>query len=691
MKKRLSFSVLKILSLLLFVAVFNAIPLAQTGAFFASSLVGGENQISIGDWGRPESEITDILDSSANSVLFSGVSNDPNLEIEYQSSDSGLGVSEVELWYSYDSGSWVYFGSQFSAIGTFSFNCPQGDGLYQFLTVAIDGSGNVEDRDGDDIDDNLDQISLDSAGMMASVFVQLDTQPPTINLSVDQLLADGWIGQNLLVNGGFEFGSVGWQSGGQGNHHLVSQGLDDLDNPILPVEGENMFLLGFEDQSPVVDSSSWLWQTVSLPQASSTTLSFWWRMISLDTVDYDRFNVLLKDESDFLLEKILSVGSGNLVDLSGWTGDSGWRQMTKSLQNYAGRTVKLWFEVNNTHDDSGQSWAYVDAVEVGTVGPRLTQAAELDFEIHDASGSGAPEGDYSINGTPVGSYDGDAFSLEFGDYQLEYLSTDLADNQSNEQSIDLLILPDIVINAFSANPAGDDDDPMPDGEWVELYNNSDHDIDVAGWYLYDADDTHELLISAGNSDNNGDWLDGGETVVPTGSSLRVYRDGDGDFSLNNNGDLIRLYNGSVGSPGVYLVNGLVYQNSVDEDQLWQRSPDGIGSWQLLGTDIDAHVLSRYQEANKIVLSIFNIPGDYGAGDDRLEYEIIYTDGDGIERGIAGTIAPETVAGGKTDREFYLGTCSAGGICLPDGVPSGLVELDLYLGGSLIIDSRAFEI
>ncbi len=35
--------------------------------------------------------------------------------------------------------------------------------------------------------------------------------------------------------------------------------------------------------------------------------------------------------------------------------------------------------------------------------------------------------------------------------------------------------------------------PKPAGEWVELYNNGNEDIDVSGWHLYDALD-HDFRL-----------------------------------------------------------------------------------------------------------------------------------------------------------------------------------------------------
>ena len=135
----------------------------------------------------------------------------------------------------------------------------------------------------------------------------------------------------------------------------------------------------------------------------------------------------------------------------------------------------------------------------------------------------------------------------------------------------------IVLNEYLPNPIGDDDASKPDGEWVELYNLSDTAIDVDGWYLYDALDSHPLPISVANSDNDGDTGDGGETIVPASGYLIVYLDGAHSGWLNNSGgDTVRLYNGPIGT-GV-LVDSTSYSGSAPENKSYARIPDGIGGW-----------------------------------------------------------------------------------------------------------------
>lgn len=123
----------------------------------------------------------------------------------------------------------------------------------------------------------------------------------------------------------------------------------------------------------------------------------------------------------------------------------------------------------------------------------------------------------------------------------------------------------IVINEFMANPTDADESNT---EWIELYNTGGSSVDIDGWVLYDSYDTHALPISASN-------VAGGSTIVGPGSYAVVGRNGDIDFSLNNGGDSVRLYSGTiwVGT----LIESTSYLSTI-EGKTWSRMPDGTGSF-----------------------------------------------------------------------------------------------------------------
>jgi len=152
----------------------------------------------------------------------------------------------------------------------------------------------------------------------------------------------------------------------------------------------------------------------------------------------------------------------------------------------------------------------------------------------------------------------------------------------------------IALNEFLPNPIGDDSAPMPNGEWVELYNNTGINIDAGGWYLYDQYDSHKLKITASNTNTGG-------TVIVSGGFLVVYRNSNSDFSLNNDKDSVRLYDGYPVSSS-HLIDEYVYDgrdhfsltptpgspnvddssggagSQIPENKSFARIPDGTGEW-----------------------------------------------------------------------------------------------------------------
>lgn len=124
---------------------------------------------------------------------------------------------------------------------------------------------------------------------------------------------------------------------------------------------------------------------------------------------------------------------------------------------------------------------------------------------------------------------------------------------------------EIVINELMVNPSGDESI----GEWVELYNKGGSSIDLDGWYLYDAIDSHALEITSAN-------VTGGSTTISAGGHLVVNRNGDADFSLNNGSDTVRLFNGAIGSGS--LIDSIAYLSNTIEDMTWAKIPNGMGVW-----------------------------------------------------------------------------------------------------------------
>jgi len=155
----------------------------------------------------------------------------------------------------------------------------------------------------------------------------------------------------------------------------------------------------------------------------------------------------------------------------------------------------------------------------------------------------------------------------------------------------------MVLNEFLPNPDelawgldfGDDNDSMPDGEWVEIYNNSDQDYNLDGWYLWDAsnDDLNKIFVTNSNTDL-------GTTVISGNSWLVVYMnkeilDNTSDtvslfdennvlidsYSYADNNDYCKL-DPTPGSENDNNSNGSCL--GVPPNKSYARIPDGIGYW-----------------------------------------------------------------------------------------------------------------
>ena len=106
----------------------------------------------------------------------------------------------------------------------------------------------------------------------------------------------------------------------------------------------------------------------------------------------------------------------------------------------------------------------------------------------------------------------------------------------------------LSINEILPNPVGDD----ADGEFIELYNYGDSEIDLTDWRIRDGGSGYSL---SGN-------IDAGEFLV-------LWRNETG-IALNNNGDDLKLYENDK------IVDEVSYSSSA-EGKSWARIPDGSGN------------------------------------------------------------------------------------------------------------------
>ncbi len=118
----------------------------------------------------------------------------------------------------------------------------------------------------------------------------------------------------------------------------------------------------------------------------------------------------------------------------------------------------------------------------------------------------------------------------------------------------------VTLNEFLPDPDTDWNDDGSVDEFIEIYNNGSHSVDISGWYLDDEANggADPFQIPSG-------------TTIPAGNYL-VFYDNETDVSLNNGGDSVRLLNENQ-----TVLDNQTYPSS-SSGISYARYPDGYGNW-----------------------------------------------------------------------------------------------------------------
>ena len=166
-----------------------------------------------------------------------------------------------------------------------------------------------------------------------------------------------------MTNSGFESGNftgwvTGWSKGG-------GAGLEPKVVTSMRHNGTYAAVLG-QENAPCetgkggLVGQSWIYQDVEVPNTSSPQLSLYYRILTYDKINadkYDRFEIYI---GGTLLGRFGNTGQHGCPDIK----DLNWQQFTYDLSAYRGQTIQLKL-VNITHpDDWFSTWTYVDDVNV---------------------------------------------------------------------------------------------------------------------------------------------------------------------------------------------------------------------------------------------------------------------------------------------------------------------------------------
>ena len=170
--------------------------------------------------------------------------------------------------------------------------------------------------------------------------------------------------------------------------------------------------------------------------------------------------------------------------------------------------------------------------------------------------------------TYSGSTNGKSYSYVNGSWDVTE-ATPGKDNAANISYVNDYSV--ISISEFLPDPDGEDDQAMEKGEWIELYNSGNEDLDLLGFSFYDNVGTDADIVITNTTTKDG-------TLIKSKNYLAVYMNGVSGF-LNNNGyDKIKLYDLNSN-----LIDEVSYEGS-DEgvswslaDGKWERSAPSLGS------------------------------------------------------------------------------------------------------------------
>jgi len=243
--------------------------------------------------------------------------------------------------------------------------------------------------------------------------------------------------------------------------------------------------------------------------------------------------------------------------------------------------------VYSNFDVGNATWIYVDDAAIG--GNGLSNSAE-EINLKDEDGNLIDSTGYSS------SIDGKSFSL----INDGWVDTEPSPGKDNIENVSYS--PDysvVSISEFLPDPAGDDEQAMEDGEWIEIYNPGDEDLDLLGFYLQDnvGSDADVYITNLTTKDG---------TTIKNENYLIVYMNGVSGF-LNNNGyDKINLYdlNGN-------LIDSVSYEGS-DEGVSWSLSD---GEWEKSAPTPKSGNLDN----SSSVLSEIKIDEIYDLGDGKAEW------------------------------------------------------------------------
>lgn len=144
----------------------------------------------------------------------------------------------------------------------------------------------------------------------------------------------------------------------------------------------------------------------------------------------------------------------------------------------------------------------------------------------------------------------------------------------------------IVINEINYNS----NNVFNPGDWIELYNNTDIEVDLSGWVFKDSDDLHVFTIPNGTLLGEGGYLVLAQRLADFQTQFPSVTNviGDFTFGLSGGGELIRLFDNSQA-----LIDSVIY----DDVTPWPTAADGDGpTLELINPNFDNALAVSWQSS-----------------------------------------------------------------------------------------------
>jgi len=208
-------------------------------------------------------------------------------------------------------------------------------------------------------------------------------------------------------------------------------------------------LIGFKTAAssaePAYDSIK---QSTTLPSWMTSTLSFWYRLLTESNVSGGFFDAFVTPTGS----DPITVAHDGWDDPLLFDKDLDWKNVTYQLNGLEGKDIEIEFKVTQPYEGY-KTWGYLDDVKVCAATNSAATTTDFSFSSHDGSGSDNSTTYYSTdNWSTSNTYSG-TFSLPVGDNLLEYFSEDEVGNSETPKEINLTVQADPVDFYLQKNKA----------------------------------------------------------------------------------------------------------------------------------------------------------------------------------------------------------------------------------------------